>query len=287
MLTIASHRSAGIVALWLALAACAAPLFAASCDQPLVSFQVGQLTISSQGCSLQQVLTAAGRQTGIKTQVPASASAVPVFANLGPGNPRQVVSALLDGTPFNWSLATETEADGSRRLVAVVLTERIAPLEPAGRAGAAVQVAANASQKGKPQAGQASSEAALQDPPPKTRAEIDDATLSKLPPLPPGVPSSMWQLFPDVAANTIANGGVAQSGGGAQSGSPFSSTAFNPNASSSGPSAAPGGCWTCPCPPGIDCSIRKLYPPNLMQQIQGPIAPPNNPQPPPPPWARH
>lgn len=294
----ASHRSAGIVALLLwVLAGGAGPLFAASCDQPLVSFQAEQLTISSQGCSLQQVLTAISRQTGIEVQVPASASAIPVFANLGPGDPKPVVAALLEGTPFNWSLATEGEVH--RRLVAVVLTERSAAPEPAQ---VPLQVAAtggaNATQNGKSQAGQAppknkatgdgatSASAADQPPDQPQKREIDDSALSKLPPLPQGIPSSMWQLFPDVAANTIANGGITQS---AQSGFPTSAAA-NPMAATASPpsSASPGplGCNACPVPPGVDPAIRNLYPPNLMQLIQQPPTPSNIQVPPPPPWLR-
>lgn len=286
MPTIATDRLGRILALMLVLTGCAGQLFAASCDQPLVSFQAGQLTISSQGCSLQQVLTAVGRQTGIETQVPASASAVPVFANLGPGDPRQVVSALLDGTSFNWSLATEENV--SRRLVAVLLTERSAPLEPA-KLSAAAQAAATPAANGKPQAGQAApansreNEAGLQDQPsdqPKRRAEIDDSTLSKLPPLPPGVPSSMWQLFPDV----VANGGTVPGGNGQPAGA-SSAMASNPTASPSDPAFAPKGCQNCPIPPGVDPAIRNLYPWNLMQLIQTPPTPPRITIPPPPPWA--
>lgn len=292
MPAIATDRLGRILALlMLVLTGCAGQLFAASCDQPRVSFQAGQLTISSQGCSLQQVLTAVGRQTGIETQVPASASAVPVFANLGPGDPRQVVSALLDGTSFNWSLATEGNV--SRRLVAVVLTERSAPLEPA-KLSAAAQAAATLAANGKPPASQAllvnkqeranATEAAFQDQPPdqpKRRVEIDEATLSKLPPLPPGVPSSMWQLFPDIVANIVDNGGVVQGGPNGQPGP----TASSPTASASDPAFAPKGCQNCPVPPGVDPRMRGLYPWDLMQQIQMPVRPSNVVQPPPPPWA--
>jgi hypothetical protein len=235
---------------------------------------------------LQQVVTAIGRTAGIETKLPASTSTVPVFANLGPGDPRQVVSALLDGTPFNWSLATE--GDAPRRLVAVVLTEQSAPLEPAKLAGAAAQ-AANTSQNAKSQTmaqdkekrDAATSEAALQDQPSdqrKPRPELDEATLSKLPPLPPGVPSSMWQLFPDLVAN-------AQSGSPLLPSGQLPSTASNLTRSASDPVSVPRGCRNCPVPPGVDPRVVNLYPWNLMQLIQTQPTLPNVTLPPPPPWA--
>lgn len=280
MPTIVTDRLGRILALlMLALTGCAGQLLAAVCDQPLVNFQAGQLTLSSNGCSLQQVLTAVGRKTGIETKLPVSTSTYPVFGNLGPGNPRQVVSALLDGTPFNWSLVTAEDA--SRSLVEVVLTERIAVLETAKPAVRAATPAANATPSARPQA---TSMPALQDDPPKRRDEIDADTLSKLPPLPPGVPSSMWQLFPGIVNDIINNGGTVPGGNG-QTTPASLPTASNPTTSSLDPSAGQKGCSKCPVPPGVDPNIRNLYPWNLMQLIQSPVTQPVLVQPPPPSWA--
>lgn len=284
MLTIASDRLTRIAALLLlmALSGAAGQLFAASCDQPQVSFQAGQLTISSNGCSLQQVLTAVGQQTAIETEIPASASTVPVFAKLGPENPRKAVSALLDGVPFNWSLATKE--DESRSLVRVVLSERSASPELAkpSMAAAAPSLAANAGASGRLMAGQtppggresteASTLADDQSNQPRRRAEVDDSTLAKLPPLPPGVPSSMWQLYP----------GLVQSGGVVQGGPPLlpngqlapvaSLTAANSASSSFDPALAPKGVINLPAlPSNIDPAIGRIYSWNLMQLIQNPI----------------
>jgi hypothetical protein len=292
MSAIASHRFGRLVALlMLALTACAGQLLAAVCDHPVVHFQAGQLTLSSNGCSLQQVLTAVGRNTGIETKLPASTSTVPVFANLGPGDPRQVVSALLDGIPFNWSLALAE--GGSRSLVGVVLTEQIRSPE-----AATPSVAAVTTEHGNLLAGQtlpgnkrgttlnagkgkeAATEASLEDQPDqrKRRAEIDDSTLSKLPPLPPGVPTGMWQLYPDVVANIVANDGAAQSSSPAL---PNGQLASSLTPSASGPGSVGRGCRNCPVPPGVDPRIVNLYPWNLMQLIQSPITQPPLQLPPP------
>jgi hypothetical protein len=284
---IATDRLGRSVALLLlALTACTGQVLAAVCDQPVVHFQAGQLTLSSNGCSLQQVLTAVGRKTGIETKLPPSTGTIPVFANLGPGDPRQVVSALLDGIPFNWSLAI---ADGgSRSLVGVVLTEQVPEAVQAALARAAV-----ATESGKLQANRALSggtaanrkgndaiiAASLEEQPdqPRKRADIDKSVLDKLPPLPPGVPSSMWQLYPDVVGNILANGGTAPT------------TAASPNGQLTSSLTPPGasvtrGCQNCPVPPGVDPRIVNLYPSNLLQLIQTPITQPTLQLPPPAPF---
>ena len=141
-----------LVLVVMVLTASARTMFAANCDQPRVSFQDGQLSISSAGCSLRQVLTTVARQTGIETEIPPSTSAIPVFFDLGPGNPRQVVRALLEGVPFNWSLAIRENA--SPNLERIVLTEQIAHWEVAQPATASL-TATRATDTGKLLAGHA------------------------------------------------------------------------------------------------------------------------------------
>lgn len=263
---VASHRlRCRLSSLLLVLMGCAGQLFAAACDHPLVSLQAGQLTISSDGCSLQQVLAAVGRETGVKTEIPASAGSLPIFANLGPGDPRRVVSALLDGGPFNWTLATD--AGGSGSLLRVVLSDRVPYIE-----SAASLVAAASAQKNNPTGGTAA--AALGPPIEQSeqprRAQVDDSTLSKLPPLPAGVPSSMWQLYPGL----VDNGGAVQSGPPTLPNGQTASSASNPLASPD-PGTSLKGCRQCPVPPGVDPRMRDLYPWNLMQLVNQPITLPN------------
>ncbi len=259
----ASHRPRRLLPLLLlALTGCAGQLLAATCDHPLVSFSGGQLTISSDGCSLQQVLTAVSRETGAKTEIPSSAGALPIFANLGPGDPRRVVSALLQEEPFNWTLATDPGGSGS--LLRVVLSDRVPYIE-------APSVAAASAQKNSPAGGTATAALGppIQPSEQPRRAQIDDSTLSKLPPLPAGVPSAMWQLYPGL----VDNGGAVQSGAptlpNGQTASAFPNPVGNPDMDSL------KGCKQCPVPPGIDPNIRNLYPWNLMQLVQQPITLPN------------
>jgi hypothetical protein len=281
----------GILVLFLlAMTACARPTFAANCEQPQVVFRDGQLSISSAGCSLQKVLTAMARQTGIETEAPASASAIAVYADLGPGNPRQVLRALLEGIPFNWSFAIKE--DGSPNVERVMLTEQIAPLEVAKPVAAAAltrPILATGSRellagqgapktRGEGTRDATTSDASLGSPQsdqPQRRADIDDSTLSKLPALPPGVPSGMWGLYPGI----VDNGGAVQSGPpllpNGQLASATTVASAPSTAVASAPSTAPRGCTSCPVPPGVNPLIVTIYPPNLMQLIQMPITLPN------------
>lgn len=284
MLTFAMDRWGRILALFLIfLPGCAEPMLAAGCDQPRVSFQAGQLTISSAGCSLGQVLTLVGRQTGIQTEVPPAASAIPVFSTLGPGNARQVLTALLDGMPFNWSLALKE--DGSPNVERVMLSELIAPREAPKPAALTPLTAANGDGKVVPgqsapsnRGGEAKRDgittdaagSSQSDQPPR-RADIDDSTLSKLPALPTGVPSAMWSLYPGI----VDNGGAVQSGPPLLPNGQMASTNVSASASGPNPNTVPMGCYSCPVPPGVNPAIVTIYPQNLMQLIQMPVTLPN------------
>jgi hypothetical protein len=288
MLPFAIDRCGRILVLFLiVLTGCAEPMLAAGCDQLRVSFQDGQLTISSAGCSLRQVLTLVGRQAGIETEVPLSASAIPVFFTLGPGNVRQVLSALLDGIPFNWSLAIKE--NGSANVERVMLTELITPREvPKPAEAAALTAPTSAKGDGKVVPGQsapsnrggeakpdgittdASVGSSQSDQPPR-RADVDDSTLSKLPALPPGVPSAMWSLYPGI----VDNGGAVQSGPPVLPSGQLASTNILASPSGPNPNTVPMGCYSCPVPPGINPAIVTLYPQNLMQLIQMPVTLPN------------
>src|ERR1017187_2979053 len=65
---------------------------------PEVSYRGGQLAINSQNSTLSQVLKSVQAQTGAVIEMPASASNERVVAQLGPGQPRDVINALLNGS---------------------------------------------------------------------------------------------------------------------------------------------------------------------------------------------
>ena len=73
---------------------------------------------------------------------------------------------------------------------------------------------------------------------PRQRAQIDDETLSKLPPLAPGVPNDMWDLYPQLIPGIIRNGGLVD-----DSPAPSGSVLLSPYGA---------GCASCPVPTAVD-----------------------------------
>lgn len=87
---------------------------------PQVSFSGGLLTISASNSTLADVLNAVKTQTGAKLEIPAGAAQQRVAVQLGPGNPRDVLSQLLDGSPFDYILLGSAEQPNA--LTQIILT---------------------------------------------------------------------------------------------------------------------------------------------------------------------
>ncbi len=68
---------------------------------PKVSFSNGMLTIVAQNSTLSDILRAVRAQTGAAVEIPPNATER-VVINLGPGAPRDVLAALLNGSHFNY-----------------------------------------------------------------------------------------------------------------------------------------------------------------------------------------
>jgi hypothetical protein len=287
--------------------------YGGTCDRMQVTFKEGQLGIQSNGCSLQQVLEAVKDKTGIELETPASAAAIPVTINLEPGEPKAVLGLLLHDTDFNYILIA---GDGNT-LSRIILTERSAAVVPAVSAltPPPASDAALKAEKAASAVSAAAKEPATKDPKKKKeekkvedevaaveddgddalkKPELDDATLKKLPQLPPGIDPGMWRLYPSI----VQNGGVVPDGpptfpGGGSLVQPTSGQAGMSAQSGSfeDPLPGPKGVIGLPTlPPEIDPNMGKLYPWNLMQLIQGPIIYPNVTLPPPAkpvPWLGH
>ena len=89
---------------------------------PQVSYQGGQLTIQSQNATLAQVLRSVQAKTGGAFDIPGSANNDRVVAQLGPGQPRDVLSSLLDGSKFNYIILSSPTQPGS--VQKLILTPR-------------------------------------------------------------------------------------------------------------------------------------------------------------------
>jgi hypothetical protein len=89
---------------------------------PRVNYVNGQLTIRAENSTLADVLNAVRARTGTPIDVPPSAMTDRVAVHLGPAPPREVLSALLDGSNFNYViLGSEQNPESVQR---VVLTPR-------------------------------------------------------------------------------------------------------------------------------------------------------------------
>ena len=87
-----------------------------------VQFQNGKLTIRAEKASLAEVLSEVRNRTGAEITIPPGAEQDQVIANFGPGAPRDVLTALLNGSRFNFILVG-SERD-TTQLKSVILTAR-------------------------------------------------------------------------------------------------------------------------------------------------------------------
>jgi hypothetical protein len=96
---------------------------------PTVTYQEGMLSIAAQNSTLYDILSAVRRATGAAVDTPASATER-VATRLGPGRPRDVLAALLDGSRFDYILLSSPEDPGGLRRVI------LAPRSGGGAGGA-------------------------------------------------------------------------------------------------------------------------------------------------------
>jgi len=69
---------------------------------PLVTYQNGQLSITAPNSTLSSILSAVKARTGAQIDMPPDAANDRVAVQLGPGNPRDVVASLLQGSRFDY-----------------------------------------------------------------------------------------------------------------------------------------------------------------------------------------
>jgi hypothetical protein len=101
---------------------------------PKVAYQNGLLSISAQNATLGEILREVRKQTGASIDIPQSGANERVVTQLGPGAPRDVLAALLNGTSFNYVMVG-SPSDPST-VASVMLSARPS-------AGGEVQTAAN------------------------------------------------------------------------------------------------------------------------------------------------
>ena len=86
---------------------------------PKVTFVNGQLTIAAQNSTLGDILRAVRKQTGAAVEIPANATER-VVGQFGPGQARDVLASLLNGSHFNYvMLGSETNPDSVERVILI------------------------------------------------------------------------------------------------------------------------------------------------------------------------
>lgn len=85
---------------------------------PTVTYRGGLLTIVAQNSTLQDILAGVRKATGATVDAPAASAGERVATHLGPGQPRDVLAALLNGSRFDYILLSSPENPGGvRRLI--------------------------------------------------------------------------------------------------------------------------------------------------------------------------
>jgi hypothetical protein len=83
-----------------------------------VSMQNGLLTIDANNSTLADVLSGVRRETKAAIDLPPGASTERVVANLGPGTPQNVLTALLNGSRFDYIiLGSQDQPDAVQRVI--------------------------------------------------------------------------------------------------------------------------------------------------------------------------
>lgn len=109
--------------------------------RPTVSYRNGKLSIVANNSLLSEVLNAVRAQTGAQVEMSGGAGAERVYAKLGPGAPKDVLDALLEGTRFNYAiLGSPTDPLAVQRIL----------LMPRPAGGASSPVMATAPQPAQP-----------------------------------------------------------------------------------------------------------------------------------------
>ena len=85
---------------------------------PQVRYQNGQLSIQAQNSTLSSILTAVRASTGARVEMPADTVNDRAAAQLGPGNPRDVLASLLQGSRFDYFvIGSPTDPDALSEII--------------------------------------------------------------------------------------------------------------------------------------------------------------------------
>src|SRR5205085_7366290 len=96
--------------------------------RPTVTYNNGQLSILANNSTMTDVLNSIHAQTGAQFEMSGVSSADRVYAKLGPGAPKDILAALLDGSRFNFAiLGSPTDSAAVSRVVVMPKAGGAAP----------------------------------------------------------------------------------------------------------------------------------------------------------------
>jgi hypothetical protein len=98
---------------------------------PQVNYSNAQLTIVARNATLSQVLHSVQSLTGASVEMPSGASNERVVGQFGPGEPRDVLNALLNGSKFNYIILGVTGDPGAVQKVILTAAKPAAPVNTA------------------------------------------------------------------------------------------------------------------------------------------------------------
>lgn len=165
---------------------------------PQVTYQNGQLTIDAANSTLSQVLRAVQSRTGASIDIPASTANDRVVTRLGPGQPRDVLNALLNGSRFDYVILGIAGDPGA--VQRVILT----PRQSAG-------ASANTAQNNASAPVTADDEGQLEEPAPDA-AENEYQNPDQPPPPPGGLRRPVMPAGQPVDPGAENGGGEQQNG---------------------------------------------------------------------------
>jgi hypothetical protein len=135
-----------------------------------VTFRNGLLAIKANKATFSEVLFAVQQRTGADIAIPAGSDEERIVADLGPGQPQEVLASLLNGSNFNFLILNS--ANDPRQLDRVILTPRT-----------------RVSMMASPHTAQPSDDASFDGPPPQPDAHPPQPVAGlPQPEIPPGQP---------------------------------------------------------------------------------------------------
>jgi hypothetical protein len=162
---------------------------------PLVSYQNGQLTIHSENSTLGSILNAIKTSTGASVDGPGVNSPDRVATQIGPGDPREVLTTLLNSSKYDFILVGPPGSPNS--VQKIILTARVS----GGPGGSAPQVPVAVQT---PQPAQS-----FQPPPQEPDQELPDAEIpddANQPEMPPPTEPTQDQQPPNGMPGQVENG---------------------------------------------------------------------------------